>query len=58
MLESTKPNGLISAFSEYEGPSGHLYTLMAPVPTVPLPPPGLASEAEFEDFNQRFSGLA
>jgi hypothetical protein len=55
-LEATKPNGLISAFSEYEGPSGHLYALMASVRTVPLPPPGLALEAEFDDFNRRFPG--
>lgn len=45
---------MISAFSDYDEPDGHLYALEAPVRTVPLPPPGLASEAEFDDLDCRF----
>lgn len=54
MLEMTGPNGLISAFSEYESPRDHLYALMAPVGRVPLPPPGLTLEEEFDDFSRCF----
>lgn len=56
MLEMTKPNGLISAFSEYKEPRDSLYALMAPVCTVPLPPPGSISEVEFDRFDRRFEG--
>ncbi len=55
MLEMTEPNGLISTFSEYEGPRDSLYALMTPVRTVPLPPPGSVSKTEFDRFNQRFA---
>lgn len=56
MLEATKPNGLISAFSDYDEAADYLYALEAPVRTIPLPPPGLASQAEFDDFDRRFQG--
>jgi hypothetical protein len=43
-LVTTEPNGLISAFSDYNEPHDHLCALEAPVRTVP-PPPNLASQA-------------
>ena len=53
-LEMTGPNGLISAFSDYDEPGGHLRALGAPVRTVPLPPPGVVTEDEFARFDRRF----
>ena len=49
VLESTKPNGLYHAFSEDKDPTDRLYTLVARVETVPLPPVGWARKGEFED---------
>ena len=56
VLEMTEPNGVIAAFLQESGPSDNIHALMAPMPTVPTPPPGSASEAEFERFGQRFGG--
>jgi hypothetical protein len=52
VLELTKPNGLYHAFSEDKSPTDRLYTLMARVETVPLPPPGWARKGEITDHNK------
>jgi len=55
MLEATKPNGLISAFSDHDEPKeGYIHALMAPARSFPVPPPGLTSESEFNNFHRRF----
>lgn len=46
-LESTKPNGLYYAFEEFQDVTNHLYTCVTKVESVPLPPPGWATEGEF-----------
>jgi len=52
-LEATKPNGLYSSHAEYKPPSDSLYTIMAKVERVSLPPPGWAREGEFQGhFNK------
>jgi hypothetical protein len=51
-LNATKPNGLYSAFGEDKELFGRLYTLMARVDSVPLPPPGWANEGEFAEHGK------
>lgn len=56
-LERTRPNGIYLAFGEFLEPTDSLYTLMAPVRALPLPPPGVASRAAFEAFSRRFNSI-
>ena len=55
MLEMTAPNGVItSAFADYgPGTTTFLYTHYTRVETVPLPPPGGATEGEFDNMTER-----
>ncbi|MCM2371086.1 hypothetical protein [Aporhodopirellula aestuarii] len=53
-LAATAPNGLFHSFAEFEKPTDYLYTDMARVDRVPLPPPGWVAEGELSQHGTDF----
>jgi len=53
-LELLDPNGVFYAFAEYQKRADYLYTEMARVQSIPLPPPGMREVWEWELFRARY----